>query len=77
MPGVPQTAQRFELLQIVLAAEQLLPEQHGWPAPPHGTQVLVLLVLVLLQAVPGSWQAPPVAELEQQGCPVAPHALQT
>jgi hypothetical protein len=77
VPAVPQTTQRFELLQMVLAAVQVLPVQQGWPAPPQGTQVLPLLLLVLLQAVPGSRQAPPTEVLEQQACPVAPHSLQT
>ena len=60
---------------MVLAARQVLPVQQGWPAPPHATHVLVLLEP--LQAVPGSRQAPPGAEDEQQTCPVAPHALHT
>jgi hypothetical protein len=51
--------------------------QQGWPAPPQATQLLVLLLELLLQAVPGSRQAPPGAELEQQVCPVAPHVLHT
>ena len=76
VPGLPQTTQRFELLQSVLAAEHLLPAQHGCPAPPQGTQVLAVLLLVLLHAVPGSRQAPPTAVDAQQVCPVAPHALQ-
>jgi len=73
LPGVPQTTQRFEPLQTVLAALHLLPAQQGCPVPPHGTQV-PLLVLVLLQAVPGSRQTTP---LVQQACPVPPHSLQT
>jgi hypothetical protein len=77
VPGLPHTTQRLELLQRVFAAEHLLPGQQGCPAPPHGTQVLDVLLLVLLHAVPGSRQAPPTAEDEQQVCPVAPHALQT
>jgi len=66
----------LELLHMVLAAVQLLPVQQVWPAPPHATQVLPLLLEVLLQAVPGSWHAPPVEVLEQQACPVPPHTLQ-
>jgi hypothetical protein len=73
VPGVPQTAHRFELLQIVFAAVQVEPVQQGCPAPPHGTQVLELV----LQAVPGSRHAPPVDEDEQHACPVLPHSLQT
>lgn len=77
VPGVPQLWQRFELLQRVLAAVQVLPVQQVWPAPPHATQVLLLLLVLPLQAVPGSWHAPPVDVLEQQACPVPPHTLQT
>jgi hypothetical protein len=76
VPGLPQTTQRLELLHTVLASEHLLPVQQGCPAPPQGTQVLVVLLDVLLQAVPGSRQAPPTADVEQQVCPVAPQALQ-
>ncbi len=73
VPGLPQTTQRLELLQVVPASEHLLPGQQGWPAPPQGTQVLD----ELLQVVPASRHAPPVDEEEQQGCPVPPQTLQT
>jgi len=76
VPGLPQTTHKFELLQSVPAAEHLLPAQQGCPAPPQGTQVLDVLLLVLLHAVPGSRQALATVEDEQQACPVAPHALQ-
>ncbi len=73
--GVPQTAHRFELLQIVFAAVQVEPVQQGCPALPHGTQVFELL----LQAVPVSRHAwlVVVDEDVQHGCPVLPHSLQT
>jgi hypothetical protein len=71
VPGVPQTAHRFELLQIVFAAVQVEPVQQGCPTPPHGTQVLELV----LQTVPGSRH--PADEVEQHGWPVLPHSLQT
>jgi len=57
---------------MVLAPVQVLFEQQGWPAAPQATQVL----LELLQVVPESWQAPPIDELEQHGCPVPPQTLQ-
>lgn len=70
--GVPHTTHRFdEVLHMVFAAVQLLPVQQGAPAVPQAWQVDVLL----LHAVPGSLQAPPVVELEQQDCPVPPHNL--
>ncbi len=62
--GVPHTTHRFELLQIVLAAVQVLPEQQGWPAPPQGTQVAELDEL-LLQAVPGSRQEATPEDVQQ------------
>ena len=73
VPGVPQTAHRLELLQMVPAAVQVDEAQQGCPAPPHPTQVPELL-LVLLHAVPGSRHVVPEV---QQACPVPPHSLHT
>jgi len=69
-PTPPQTVQ-IDPLQTVFAAVHVLLAQQGPPAAPHATHVLV----ELLHAVPGSWHAPPVDELEQQVCPVPPQTL--
>ncbi len=71
VPGVPQTTHRFELLHTMFAAVQTEPVQHGCPAPPQATHVLVLL----LQLVPASRHAPPTDEDEQQAWPIPPHGL--
>jgi hypothetical protein len=44
---------------MVPVSLQVEPEQQGWPAPPHATQVEVLELLELLHAVPGSRHAVP------------------
>jgi hypothetical protein len=54
----------------VPAAVQVLFAQQGLPAAPQATQVLLEL-----HPVPGSWQAPPVDELEQQGWLIPPQTL--
>lgn len=70
VPGLPHTAHKFELLQMVPASLQTEPAQQGWPAPPQATQVDELL----LHAVPGSRHVVPDS---QQAWPIPPHNLHT